>query len=97
MSAPAVTIVIPNWTVRPWLPGCLASIAAQTPVPAETLAVDNGSADGSLEYLADPWPGVSVNALVETTGFANAANVGLAAAATPYVALVNTDVELAPD
>ena len=50
VSAPAV--VIPNWNGARWLPGCLASIAAQTLQPSEVIVVDNGSSDGSLELLA---------------------------------------------
>ena len=91
------TIVIPNWNGRRWLPGVLASIAAQTLAPETVVVVDNGSADDSLAYLRAEHPLVQVIALGENTGFAHAANQGVAAVATPYVALVNTDVELAPD
>jgi GT2 family glycosyltransferase len=97
MPSPAVTIVIPNWNGRSWLPGCLAAVAAQTLAPAQTIVVDNGSTDGSLEYLAAEQPQVRVIELEQNTGFAHAANRGVAAARTPYVALINTDVELAPD
>ena len=94
--APGVAVVIPNWNGRRWLPGCLASIAAQTLAPAEVIVVDNGSTDGSLELLADH-PAVRVVALGRNTGFAFAANRGVEAAESEFVALVNTDVELAPD
>ena len=97
MPAAPVTIVIPNWNGCHWLPGCLAAVAAQTLAPTETLVIDNGSSDGSLEYLAAEQPQVRVIALEQNTGFAHAANRGIAAARTPYVALINTDVELAPD
>ena len=46
MNAPAV--VIPSWNGARWLPGCLASLAAQTLQPSELIVVDNGSTDGSL-------------------------------------------------
>jgi glycosyltransferase involved in cell wall biosynthesis len=95
MVGPAV--VIPNWNGRHWLPGCLASLAAQQLPPAEVIVVDNGSADGSLEYLAAEHPSVRVLALAHTTGFAHAANRGIEAAATEAVALINTDIELDPD
>jgi GT2 family glycosyltransferase len=88
--------VIPNWNGRRWLPGCLASIAAQTAPFAETIVVDNGSTDGSLEYLAEEHPAVRVIALGTNTGFAHAANVGIEAAAGGVVALLNTDVEIEP-
>ena len=91
-----VAVVIPNWNGRRWLPDCLESIAAQTVAPAETIVVDNGSTDGSLELLSES-PGVRVVSLGRNTGFAFAANRGVEAAGTDLVALVNTDVVLAPD
>jgi GT2 family glycosyltransferase len=94
--APAVAVVIPNWNGRRWLPGCLESIAAQTVRPAEVIVVDNGSTDGSLELLEEQ-EGVRALALGRNTGFAFAANRGVEAASSELVALVNTDVVLAPD
>jgi GT2 family glycosyltransferase len=91
-----VAVVVPNWNGRRWLEGLLGSLAAQTLAPVEVLVVDNGSTDGSLELLAEH-PEVRVLPLGENTGFAVAANRGIAAAQAPYVALVNTDVELVED
>jgi GT2 family glycosyltransferase len=92
-----ISVVVPNWNGRRWLGGCLESIARQERPPAEVIVVDNGSDDGSLDYLAAEWPTVRVLALGHNTGFAHAANRGLWAARCELVALVNTDVELAPD
>jgi GT2 family glycosyltransferase len=94
--APTVAVVIPNWNGRRWLPGCLESLAAQTRAPTETIVVDNGSTDGSLELL-EQHPGVRLVALGRNTGFAFAANRGVEAAQSELVALVNTDVVLEPD
>jgi hypothetical protein len=95
--APAVSVVIPNWNGRRWLPGCLASLALQQLPAAEVIVVDNGSADDSLAYLQADHPGVRVLGLGANTGFARAANRGIAAAASELVALINTDVELEAD
>jgi len=94
---PHAAIVIPNWNGLRWLPGCLRAIAAQTLAPAEVVVVDNGSTDGSLSYLAAEHPEVRVLALGRNTGFAPAANRGLQAVGSGYVALLNTDVVLAAD
>jgi len=93
----AVSVVIPNWNGRRWLPGCLGSLAGQTLAPAEVIVVDNGSSDGSLAYLAEAHPDVRVLALERNTGFAHAANRGLREATHELVALLNTDVVLEPD
>jgi GT2 family glycosyltransferase len=92
-----VSVVIPNWNGRRWLPGCLGSLSAQTMAAHEFIVVDNGSADGSLAYLRAEHPQTHVVALDRNTGFAHAANRGLAAATGELVALINTDVVLEPD
>ena len=89
-------LVIPNYNGARWLPGVLESVAAQTLAPAEVLVVDDGSTDGSVA-VAEGFDGVRVLALERNGGFARAANAGLAAVSVEAVALVNTDVVLAPD
>jgi hypothetical protein len=92
-----VSVVIPNWNGRAWLPALLDSIATQRLAPDEVIVVDNGSRDASLAYLGAEHPGVRVLALAANTGFAHAANRGIQAAAGGLVALLNTDIVLAPD
>ena len=91
-----VALVIPNHNGAHWLPGVLESVAGQTVAPAEVLVVDDGSTDGSAQ-LAAGFDGVRVLPLASNGGFARAANAGVAAVAAEAVALVNTDVVLAPD
>jgi GT2 family glycosyltransferase len=93
----AVTVVIPNWNGRRWLAGCLEALAAQTHAEREVIVVDNASSDGSREYLRAEHPQIRLLELESNTGFAHAANRGLTAADTELVALINTDVVLAPD
>jgi GT2 family glycosyltransferase len=90
-----VAVVIPNYDGARWLPGVLASVAAQTVAPAEVLVVDDGSSDGSADVAEAA--GVRVLRLGRNGGFARAANAGLAAVSAEAVALVNTDVVLAED
>ena len=92
-----VAVVIPNYQGERWLPGILESVAAQTLAPAEVVVVDDGSTDGSLALLAEHHPSVRVLALGANGGFARTANAGIAAVGADAVALVNTDVVLAPD
>ena len=97
VAAVDVAVVIPNYNGERWLPGVLESVAAQSIAPAEVLVVDDGSVDGSRALLAQRFPRVRVLALRRNGGFARAANAGVAAVAAEAVALVNTDVRLAPD
>jgi GT2 family glycosyltransferase len=89
-------LVIPNYNGARWLPGVLESVAAQTMTPAEVLVVDDGSTDGSAG-VAEGFEGVRVLRLERNGGFARAANAGVAAVGAEAVALVNSDVVLAPD
>jgi GT2 family glycosyltransferase len=91
-----VALVIPNHNGARWLPGLLESVAAQTVTPVEVLVVDDGSTDGSAQ-LAAGYAGVRVLALEGNGGFARTANAGIGAVSAEAVALVNTDVVLAPD
>jgi GT2 family glycosyltransferase len=97
VAAVDVAVVIPNFNGARWLPGVLGSVAAQTRPPADVLVVDDGSTDGSAALLGERFPGVRVLALGANGGFARAANAGIAAVSAEAVALVNTDVVLAPD
>jgi GT2 family glycosyltransferase len=87
-----VAVVIPNYNGARWLPGVLASVAAQTVAPAEVLVVDDGSTDDSAAIAEAA--GARVLRLAANGGFARAANAGLAAVGAEAVALVNTDVVL---
>jgi GT2 family glycosyltransferase len=95
VSGPGISVVVPNWNGRRWLPGFLEAIARQDQAPEEVIVVDNGSSDGSVDYLRFSDPAIRVLELGHNTGFAHAANVGIAAAGHEFVALVNTDVVLA--
>jgi len=75
----------------------LPTLAAQRYTDFEALVVDNGSTDGTVEYLEREWPDVGVLALPENVGFAPAVNRGIEATGGEYVALLNNDVELDPD
>jgi GT2 family glycosyltransferase len=96
-SGPRISVVIPNWNGRHWLPDCLRALAALTRPPDEVLVVDNGSDDGSLEYLRDQHPDLRTLVQGHNTGFAFAANRGIEGASGELVALINTDVMLSPE
>ena len=91
-----VAVIVPNWNGRRWLAQCLQALREQTRPPDEIVVVDNGSTDDSLSAIAAD-PKLQVIELGRNTGFAYAANRGIEAAQSEAVALVNTDVLLAPD
>lgn len=50
---PLVSLVTPVYNAMPWFRDYLASVLAQTWRPLELIAVDDGSTDGSYEYLSE--------------------------------------------
>jgi len=57
---------------------------------------DNGSTDGSLEWLRDRWPEVRRLDLGANLGFAEANNRAIRATHSPWVALLNNDTQPEP-
>ena len=89
------TIIIPNYNGLNFMQPCLDALKAQTCQDFDLLVVDNGSTDGSVEWLRErEVPGIF---LEENTGFSGAVNVGIRAAKTPYVILLNNDTEAEPE
>ena len=86
-----LTVIIPNYNGRKYLGDCLRSLEKQTFIAFDTIIVDNGSTDGSQDYIKTKWPSVELIELNENTGFANAVNVGIKAADSEYVFLLNND------
>lgn len=91
---PETVVLIPNYNGIEHLETCLVSLAAQTYRDFETALIDNGSTDGSLEFVARKFPNVRVVALERNFGFARAANEGIKASRSTYVCLLNNDVEV---
>jgi GT2 family glycosyltransferase len=60
-------------------------------VEAETIVVDNGSTDGTAEFVRSGFPWVRVVRLQENRGFAGGNNAGVREARGRYVALLNND------
>ncbi len=92
-----VAIVIPNYNGLCFLKDCLTSIDKQTFPNWQLIVVDNGSTDGSLDYLHNSHPLVRVISLSENRGFSAAVNAGIQSSSAPYVFLLNNDVELPDD
>jgi GT2 family glycosyltransferase len=98
-STGAVSVVIPNWNGRDLLEKYLPSvIAALEGDPGnEILVVDNGSTDGSAEYIGRAFPRVRVLALERNLGFGGGSNAGIRAAKNDIVVLLNNDMRVEPD
>lgn len=89
----AVAVVIPSWNTLGCLPACLGSLRDQG-AEIELLVVDNGSSDGSVDFLERE--GVPHLALPENAGFAAAVNLGASRTSAAAVLALNADTVLEP-
>ena len=88
--------MIPNWNGMAHLPACLDALSEQTFRDFETIIADNGSTDGSLEFLRAR-DDVTLVEIGRNSGFPGACDAGIAAASGEYVILLNNDTAAAPD
>lgn len=89
-----VSIIIPNWNGADLLEKCLPSIFFQTYKNFELIVVDNGSTDGSVEYIQKNYPTTQIIELQKNIGFSPAVNLGIKKAVGKYIVLINNDTEL---
>jgi len=83
-----------------WLPGVLATLAAQRHPDLSLVVVDNASTDASAALLARRIPPERLVTLPRRVGFGRAVDAGLACKAfgePDFVLLVHDDLALAPD
>jgi hypothetical protein len=100
MSSPRCTVIILNWNGKKYLRGCLDSLRQQSARSIDILLVDNGSQDGSVEFVAETFPEVRVLRLKENLGFCKPNNLGMDdafARGAEFVLLLNNDTTVAPD
>lgn len=93
----AISVIIPTYNGRHLLEICLPSLAQQNQKDFEVIVVDNGSNDGTPEFLAKNYPQVQVLVYADKLGFARAVNAGVRVARGDYIALLNNDTEVDPN
>ncbi len=90
---PSVSIIVPVYNVRQYLPKCLDSLVNQTLKNIEIICVDDGSTDGSGDILAE-YASKDGRIRVITKkngGLSSARNAGIAVARADYLGFVDSD------
>jgi len=90
-----VSVVIPNWNGKKFLPLCLSSLRNQTYANFEIILVDNNSKDGSVELVAQNFPEVIIVTNKVNRGFAGGVNDGIHRACndSKYIVVLNNDTK----
>ena len=91
-----VSVIIPVWNGRQYLPICLDALLVQDCPDFEVIIVDNGSADGSADFVAENYSQARLIRNQRNLGFAGGCNVGLRAAHGNVLVLLNQDTVVQP-
>ena len=89
-----VTVVIPTRNGKELLAAQLPAIVAER--PEQIVIVDNGSTDGTVEWLASAYPAIEVVSSPDPLSFAQAVNRGIERARFSHVCLLNNDMLIEP-
>ena len=92
-------VVIVTYNAMQWIERCLCSLSLSN-VPVQVLVVDNGSTDGTQQFIHEKFPDAELIQSNENLGFGKANNIGLQKALVEgydYVYLLNQDAWVMPD
>lgn len=94
LSPSDISVITVNWNGRSHLEVLLPSLMSLG--PGEVIVVDNGSSDGSVEWLGRRFPQVRLLRNESNQGFASPCNQGARAARGRVLAFVNNDMRCHP-
>ncbi|MDP4092254.1 MAG: glycosyltransferase family 2 protein [Bacillota bacterium] len=97
MNTNVISVIILNWNGKQHLSECIASVQNQTYKNYEVILVDNGSTDGSQDFIKSNFPDVNLVCLDRNYGFAKGNNLGIEASQGEYIVLLNNDTRVEVD
>jgi len=92
----SVTVLVLNFNGRKYLKECLNSLLATDYPRLKIIVIDNGSTDGSAEFLRVNYPDVKVIKHNYNFGYARAYNLVIERTQSEYIVLLNNDVLVEP-
>lgn len=91
-----ISVVIPTYNRLALLSRCLDSVVQQSHAAVEVIVVDDGSTDGSAEFIASQYPNV-ILIRQQNCGVSVARNRGIQQAKGDWIALLDSDDEWLPN
>ena len=73
---PKIYFIIVTYNAMKWAEKCFSSLRKSS-VPVEVIVVDNGSTDGTQDFLKNNFPDVEIHQSGENLGFGKANNLGI--------------------
>ncbi len=95
MKNPLVSVIIVAYNSKSDLPKCLASLEDVSEI-LEIIIVDNGSTDGTVEWLKKEYSTIKVLEAGYNAGYAEGNNIGVSVANGDYFFILNPDTRVAP-
>ncbi|MBE2239490.1 MAG: glycosyltransferase family 2 protein [Caldilineaceae bacterium] len=96
MTAPFVSVIVPNYNGVRHLPVVLAALHRQRFTDFEVIVVDDASSDDSVALLESAYPDIRLIVNRHNAGFVQSCNTGAAAARGRLIVLLNSDTEPEP-
>lgn len=98
MAMNYISVVVLNWNGVDLLKRFVPSLVNNTTCSdVEIVVADNGSTDGSVEFIKEHYPEIKVLELGKNWGFAEGYNRAIAMLDSKYVLLLNSDVDVTPN
>ena len=91
-----VSVIIPTYNRKNLLKRALHSVSSQTFVPQEIIVVDDGSSDGTKDWVLERFPYVRY-IYQDNSGVSSARNAGIKEAKGLWIAFLDSDDEWMPD
>ena len=89
------SVVIVTYNHREYMRNCLGSVLANDPL--EVIVVDNGSTDGTPEFVRENFPEVKLIQAPKNLGYGGGNNLGVRHAGGEYVVILNPDTKVEED
>lgn len=97
MESPLISVISVNYNGLNTTAAMIDSLRRNVRTPLEVIVVDNGSTRDEAALLRERYPGIKVLRSEENRGFAGGNNLGIAAATTDRLLLLNNDTEIYED
>ena len=94
-----VLVIIVTYNGLKWMKKCLDSVR-QSSIPLDTIIIDNGSTDGTQDFIKEKFPEMKFIQSDKNLGFGKANNIGMQYALDndyDYIYLLNQDAWIFPD
>jgi len=91
-----ISVVIPTYNRRQTIGRSIDSVLNQTLFPSEIIVVDDGSTDGTSDYIQSNFPSIKLLSQ-PNKGVSAARNMGIKSADANWIALLDSDDEWFPE